>query len=142
MVCVSPPSRAALSALALAVNGCGVLSGLGPSACDRSEESNPPVRYTEGTVQDGIYTSSAPDGELLYFPGGMRYAIVHKLGKLPTFFHFYLSFDRYGTRDGTLAEAAGNQAEIVEVNEEELVVVNGTCSDDWLLVVAGAGQEK
>src|SRR5262245_8717254 len=85
-------------------------SSLTPEICDRSEGGNPPVVYTDGAVEDGIYMSSPWDGELLYFPGGMRYEIRHKLGQVPRFWQFYLSFDKEGTGNGVVALAAGNQA--------------------------------
>jgi hypothetical protein len=116
-----------------------------PSTCDRSEEGNPEVRYTEGTVEDGVYMSSPWNGELLYFPGGMRYAIEHKLGDPPRWIEAYLSFERFepdGGPDGgrrTLASAAGNQAVLLDVNATTLTLANDSCVDYWLLVTAGAG---
>lgn len=129
---------ASLVALGLAASalGCDRL-GIGPQICDRSEQGNPVVRYTQGEVVDGVYTSSAWDGELLYFPGGMRYEIEHKLGQVPRFWQFYLSFDQEGVNTGVIAQAAGNQAELRGINETSLEVVNGSCVDYWLLVVAG-----
>lgn len=129
----------ALFALALAPGLAACLNDIGTAFCDRSIEGNPPVLYTEGTASEGIYSSSEPDGELLYFPGGMHYALEHKLGERPDYYHFYLSFSRYGTSDDTIAESAGNQAELVHVDEARLVVRNGTCSTFWLLAVAGVG---
>ena len=73
-------SLLALLALAPISAGCGVASAIGPTTCDRSEQANPPVFYSEGTAKNGVYMSSAWDGELLYFPGGMWYNIEHKLG--------------------------------------------------------------
>ncbi len=50
----------------------------------------------------------------------------------------YLSFERYGTKSGgTLAQAAGNQAEVTCVDDRHLIIVNGSCSEYWLRVVAG-----
>ena len=129
----------ALVALALSPGLAGCLNDIGTAFCDRSIEGNPPVLYTEGTASEGIYRSSEPDGELLYFPGGMHYALEHKLGERPDYYHFYLSFSRYGTSDDTLAASAGNQAEIVHVDETRIVVRNGSCADYWLLAVAGLG---
>ena len=42
--------------------------------------------------------TSAWDGDLLYFPGGMHYDLRHDLGEVPRTFEAYLSFDRHGTR--------------------------------------------
>jgi hypothetical protein len=85
--------------------------------------------------------SSPWDGELLYFPGGMRYDIQHELDVEPRWWQLYLSFDRYGAKTGTLAHAAGNQAEVRDVDNKSLLVVNGSCVEYWLLVVAGVGEE-
>ncbi|WP_437590102.1 hypothetical protein [Sorangium sp. So ce1000] len=113
-------------------------AGCAPNRCDRSEESNPPIEFTEATPQGGIYETSAPDGELLYFPGGMRYALKHHLGARPRWWQVYLSFERDGTKSGgTLAQAAGNQAEVICVDDQHLIIVNGSCSEYWLRVVAG-----
>lgn len=130
---------AVLASAALA--GCGPDDyNPGPETCDRSEEHNPPVRYTEGTVEDGVYMTSDWDGELLFFPGGMHYELVHYLGERPRFFQAYLSFDRHGVAtDGTIALAQGNQVELVRMSDETMVVRNNECVDYWLLVVASAG---
>jgi hypothetical protein len=125
--------------IGLGVSSCDILTSIGPQSCDRSADSNEPVLYKQGTVDDhGIYESSPADGELLYFPGGMRYRIEHGLGQAPIWWELYLSFSRYGISDGgTLAPAAGNQAEIVHIDSATMVVVNGSCSTYWLRVVAG-----
>ncbi|MGK4008137.1 hypothetical protein WMF31_36305 [Sorangium sp. So ce1036] len=141
-----------------AVCAMGVLAalaaGCASSRCDRSAEANPLTLYTEGTSVGGEYMSSAWDGDddgdgevgpeegLLYFPGGMRYDIRHGLGRVPRSWQIYLSFERDGTRSGTLAHAAGNQAEVPCIDEESLIVVNGSCSEYWLLVVASAGDDS
>jgi hypothetical protein len=135
-------------ALAAASAGCGVFAEVGPSTCSRSAENNPETLYTQGTVEGGVYMSSPwsgaranDDDDLLYFPGGMRYDIRHQLGVSPRWWQLYLSFDREGTTTGTLALAAGNQAEVRDVTDERLLVVNGSCVEYWLLVVAGADGE-
>jgi hypothetical protein len=132
---------AALGACAAALGGCGPADyNPGPETCDRSEALNPPVYFTGGTTQDGIYMTSAWDGELLWFPGGMHYELEHRLGKVPRFFEAYLSFDRFGTKNGgTIGIASGNQVELVRANEITMVVRNAECVDYWLLVVAGTG---
>jgi len=118
--------------------GCEQVANIGPDICDRSEAGNPPVVYRQGTVEGGLYMSSAWTGPLLYFPGGMRYSIEHKLGQVPRFWQFYLSFDQAGTETGVISPAAGNQAELRDINDQMLEVVNGSCAEYWLLVVAGA----
>jgi hypothetical protein len=132
---------AAAVVASIAAVGCESFNQIGPTACDRSEEGNPAVLYTEGTVSGTdtlIYKTSEFDGELLWFPGGMRYELEHKLGTVPEFWDAYLSFEQYGTLESTIAPAAGNQTELVEMNETSLIVANKTCADFWLVVIAGA----
>lgn len=128
-------------ALAVPLVGCDTVSQIGPTSCDRSAEMNIPILYTEGTVEGGIYMTSDWDGELLDFPGGRRYQIEHQLGARPRFYQAYLSFNQTGILDrmGTLAPAAGNQVEVDEVTDTSIIVINGSCVDYWLLMVAGAG---
>ncbi len=128
-------------ACSMMLSGCNVINSIGPF-CDRSLESNPPVRYTEGTTSNGVYMSSPWAGELLWFPAGMRYELPHGLGQVPTSVDVWLSFAQCGTKTSTVARAAGNQAEVREIGPDKLVVVNGSCSDYWLLVVAGTGEAE
>ena len=114
------PPRAAIVvvALAIVVLGCDRVP---PAVCDRSAEGNPVVRYTEGTVDNNVYMSSPWDGELLYFSGGMRYELEHKLGETPRWIASYLSFSREGTKDGgALAQAARNAGSRVGVRNMSL----------------------
>jgi hypothetical protein len=133
-------------ALAAACAGCETLV---PTACDRTEEGNPPVRYTGGRAAGGVYNSAEdPDGgsspwgeELLHFPGGMHYELEHHLGATPRWIQAYLSFNRYGTSEdgGSLAPAAGNQVVIQGADDMVIRVANDSCVDYWLLVTAGTG---
>jgi hypothetical protein len=113
--------------------GCG---DAGPTTCARPETPEP-TPYQEGSVDDGgiVYTSSTPEGELLYFPGGAHYQIFHNLAAMPTSYDFYLSFERFGVQQASLAQAAGNQVEVKAIDEESITVVNGTCADFYLLGV-------
>jgi hypothetical protein len=128
----------ASTALAAAVFSSGCTKEL---TCDRSAEGNPAIRYTEGEAVDGVYMSSPWDGELLNFPAGTHYALEHKLGVAPRWITSYLSFDRDGTKASSLAQSAGNQVVIVDVNDTTLTVANDSCADYWLLVTAGAGDQ-
>lgn len=127
-----------LAGIVCAASGCNTINSIGPS-CDRSAKTNVPVTYTEGTIENGVYMSSPWAGELLWFPSGQRYEIVHGLGEVPRFVQVWLSFDRCGTKSSTVALAAGNQAEMRSVDNDKLVLVNGSCVDYWLLVIAGTG---
>ena len=129
------PRLAVAGALGLGAAGCETFT---PSTCDRSPEGNPLVRYTDGTVADGVYTTSGWDGELLYFPGGMRYSLVHKLPARPRWVTSYLSFDEHGTIDGgVLAQATGNQVVIQGVDDDAVRIANDSCVDYWIMVTAG-----
>jgi hypothetical protein len=127
---------AALSTIALGVSSC--LTDIGPATCDRSAEGNPPILYTDGKVEGGVYMTSPWTGPLLYWPGGMRYKLPHGLGGVPGWWQAWLAFDEHGTTSATLAPAAGDQVQLVSEDAESLVVANGTCSEYWLLITAGA----
>jgi hypothetical protein len=138
-----------LAAAALAAGSAGCET-FGPHSCDTSLEANPAVYYTGGSVQDGVYFSSqepagagttSPWGwELLWFPGGARYSLAHGLGATPRWILSYLSFDMYGTADGgTIAQSAGNEVEILSVDDQTIQVQNTNCADYYLLVAAGVG---
>jgi hypothetical protein len=122
----------------LLASGCSVINSIGPN-CDRSATTNTPINYTEGRTENGVYMSSPWAGELLWFPGGTRYEMHHGLGETPHFVELWLSFDQCGTKRSTVASASGNQAEVRVVDQDKLEIVNGSCSDYWLLVVAGTG---
>jgi hypothetical protein len=90
-------------------------------------------------------SSAAPDGgtpwegELLLWKGGTHYQLLHHLGSVPAWWHAYLSFDRFGTRDGgQIAEVAGNQVVLLGLDATSITVANDSCVDYWLMVVAGA----
>lgn len=125
---------------ALSAMGCSVINSIGPN-CDRSATNNENVVYTEGKTENGVYMSSPWAGELLWFPGGMRYEIPLEFEATPQLVETWLSFDQCGTKESTVALASGNQAEIREVSKDKLVIVNGSCSDYWLLVIVGTTAE-
>ena len=137
-----PLALVTLALLALAgATGCNEIATFGPNICDRSEAANPLTRFEGGEAVDGVYMSSPWQGELLFFPGGMRYELSHRLGAEPRLVQPYVSFERGGSDAGptpTLSLAVGNQAELVRIDDEVIVVRNNSCSDYWLLVVASA----
>jgi hypothetical protein len=133
--------RGALTLALVFATGALGCNPLNPATCDREPEDNPPVRYTEGTAEDGVYMSSPWEGELLWFPGGMQYRLEHKLGAEPQWINTYLSFAINGTESGRLAESAGNQVVIRQVDDVTVLVGNDTCVEYWLLVTAGVGAE-
>ncbi len=133
--------RARLSLLvALALAGSTGCETFGPNQCDDSLAANQPVNYAGGTTEDGVYTSSAWTGPLLSFPGGQRYTLLHGLGTTPKLWAVYLSFDIAGTTNGSgLAQAAGNQAEVVGIDDKTIEIVNDSCSAYYVVVVASDG---
>ena len=122
---------AGVALLAATLCGCGDAE---PGACARPETPEP-TEYRGGSVEGGVYRSAEWNGELLYYPGGAHYKIFHNLGAIPSQASFYLSFERYGLAEGSVAEAAGNQVEIKAIDEESITVVNGTCAEFYLLGV-------
>jgi hypothetical protein len=146
-----------LAALLVILTGVGSAGceTFGKQPCDTSAQGNPTVTYTGGTTADGVYMSSSWSGPLLYWPGGQHYALVHGLGVTPSWIQAYVSFDEGGvggtdggldggadagvSGGGTLAPAAGNDAEIGGVDGTSIQIANDTCASYWLLVVAGTG---
>ncbi len=125
-----------VSSAAIVASGCDVITSVGPKSCDRSSKTNPPSTYSDGTAEGGIYASSPWDRDLLYFPGGMQIRLEHKLGAVPRSWQAYLAFDETGIKGGPLATAAGNQVELVSIDDQAITVRNGSCADYWLLVTA------
>lgn len=133
-----PSAALALALLALAP-ACDVVTSVGPQSCDFEPEENPPVTYRGGTVEGGVYMSSPWDADLIWFPGGMQVRIEHGLGRVPRAWTAYLSFQPEGTRGkGRLAEAAGNQVELMSVDDVALTIRNASCADYYVLVTAQA----
>lgn len=139
-----------LGALAGPLVGCGNPLGIG-QVCDRSIRGNPPKLYTEGTVVHGVYQTSDWGGEWLEFSGGTHYALQHKLGVTPPWVMPYFSFSSHGVGDGVedggqtdgglASPAAGDGVGIIDVDDETITVVNASCTDYFLRVVAMVGPE-
>jgi hypothetical protein len=127
-----------LIALGALVGGCSA------AACDTSDDGNTPERREDGRTVNGIYESSSVHGQLLEFPGGKRYDLVHNLGFEPLVVQMYWSFIKIGVaRDaqreedaGTLTPASGNSALIQLMNDRIIRVKNDSCVEFFLRVVA------
>ena len=128
-----------LLATALVRSACDAGNGF-PDICDRPATSEP-VDYRGGAVTDGVYRSSEWDGDLLHFPPGAYYRVHHQLGSVPLWIELYLSCERHGLADGSVAPAAGNQVELKQVDADSVTVLGGTCTEYWLLVVAGSAAQ-
>ena len=131
----------ALSAVAGLVCSCDVFTSVGPKGCDMAAGDNPMTPFDGGSTANGVYTSSPWDRRLVYFPGGMQISFAHGLGVMPTAIQLYVAFSEDGiaTPPG-VAQAAGNQAVLIQpTNEQFITVTNQTCTDYWLIVTAEAG---
>lgn len=133
----------ALTFAALAGSASPALTGC--SGCDTSGQS--PVRYEDGQVSaDGrIYETTPIDAELLHFPPGRIYDLVHGLGEAPLSVHGYVSLGSRLTPDGdpydperpnNVTETAGNQLVIERWDDQIVRVRNDTCAEWWVRVVA------
>lgn len=134
--------------------GCSTLNDIGPEICRRPIDDEP-ICFSGGDTVDGVYMTSGWDGPLLYFPGGEFYQLRHGLGAIPQVVIPYVAFNGEGItteagqggdaegeeRPGALAPATGNQAEIKRVTDEYVEVMNGSCVDYWLRVVAYGAEE-
>lgn len=143
------PRGAALASIAALATLVGAAS-FGAAApacsppCDSSDDGNPPDRYTAGIVACDAagcaYETSPWHGELLHFPGGKRYDLVHGLGHEPLDVQVYLSFSPNGVASGEQADSvalsAGNSSVIQLVNDQVIRVKNDTCSEFWVRVTA------
>src|SRR5262245_6344321 len=74
-------------------------------ACDAGDDANTPTLYEGGTAVNGYYFSTSAHEDLLYFPGGKRYDLVHHLGFEPIQVQLYWSFAEAGI--GTFEQMEG-----------------------------------
>jgi hypothetical protein len=123
--CASGVVAAALSAVAC-VSGCG-------ATCDISDEGNPPEVFTGGAVLDDSYASSPSQRNLLHFPGGKQYQLVHHLGFTPLQIDIRFAFD---PNDDRSSPCSGNSCEIRCADDQIIWVKNDTCTEFWIRVVA------
>jgi hypothetical protein len=124
------------------INAAFCLSLLLFAAGCSSENSCPEIEKSE-TVTTGVtdlesltYVSAPWDGPLTDFPGRSSIAFVHGLGVVPDFWATYVSFEQEGTGNSDVTENVGDQGEVTCVDENAIVVRNGTCSNFFVRVVA------
>ena len=130
---------------------CFVLVGsLAPSGCTPTCDLDTIAeRFTGGEVTQvgtgSFYESSSWHGELLNYPGGKRFEIVHNLGVEPAVVLAYMSFAATGVpAEGTsgadsITLCPGDTCKIERVSREVIQIHNTTCADFWLRVVAWGG---
>jgi hypothetical protein len=79
------------------------------------------ILLSEDSVEDGIWESSAWDGELFPIEPQTTVRLKHRLGKVPRSIDVYTSFKKKG---GLLSPASGEQISIVEVNKDSIILRN------------------
>lgn len=98
-----------------------------------------------------VYQTGEPQGEMLYFPEGRRYDLVHGLGVTPASVDLYVSFRREltdpneasdKTEPNNVSPSAGNQAVIEVWNDRIIRVRNDTCAEFYLRAVATADPDE
>ena len=119
--------------LAQTLSGCG--------GCDTSGQD--PIEFRGGNINASrtVYETGAFDDDLLHFPPGRVYDLVHGLLREPHTIHTYVSFDRRLQGDANLADSAGNQVVIESATNELIRVRNDTCAEFYLRVAAEADEE-
>jgi hypothetical protein len=83
------------------------------------------ARYTEGTIEGGVYRTSSWESEAwLDFPARIQLSIEHGLGEVPT------SWDAY------VAVGRDEEVELVSIDDQAIVVRNPSCTDLVLVLTA------
>jgi hypothetical protein len=112
----------------------------GCSALDNCPDGKPDITIETGvTVEDARTYASAPlGGPRDAFPAKTTLHFAHQLGFTPETVKSFVSF----VPEGPWSENAGNQGEWRCVDDEELVLHNGTCEDFHVVVTAyGSGTQ-
>jgi hypothetical protein len=109
-------------------------------SCPRESEDTP-KRHTNGTTSADrtFYQTNDWKAPFVDFPAGRRIALVHGLRDVPIELRSYLAFDEHPfpkNGNGFVAESAGNQVLIEDVNDEYVQVRNDTCEHFFLRLVA------
>lgn len=117
-----------IAGLALFASACS-----STSTCSRGED-DVTVEPSPTMVVNGVYCSAPYGGPYQYFPGGRTLHFIHGLGAAPLPPTIWLAFDaeRRAEERNPVAIAAGNLAEVVELNDSEIAIKNDTCSDFYI----------
>lgn len=120
----------ALAPLCALGAGCDVITG----GCGDELRAEPPVTYSDGTVEGGIYQSSTWDKtDWIDFPPGITVRFEHQLGEVPRAWQAYVSTSR---DDKDLVLASGSEVELVDIDSEVVAVTNSTCVELFVMMVA------
>jgi hypothetical protein len=90
-------------------------------------------------LTNAVFFSAPLGGPYQFFPGGRTLHFEHGLGRVPLPPVFWVAFDDEGKgADNPLAMAAGNMAELITLDAEQIAVKNDTCTDlyIWFYAVA------
>jgi hypothetical protein len=116
-------------------------SGCTSQACQ--PDTGVAIRYTGGTTNAAgtQYETSSWDGPWLTFPSRIRYRLPHHLRSRPIDMNIWLSLDDKPFELGedgkrSVTPAAGNQADIVAITDQDIVVHNDTCADLFVRLTA------
>ena len=115
-----------------------VLLAMGCDVDGRCAGTGQSRTVTTGTtdLNSLTYVSAPWDGQLEELGPRSTLTFVHGLGVVPDLVTSYVSFTRDGTSDSEVTENTGNQGEITCVDENVVVVENGTCATFFIRVVA------
>ncbi len=88
----------------------------------------------------GVYETTPADGAFLPFEGGTAWHLHHALGRVPTSVQVFTSFTENPNDPlaGGSAPGAGNEALVLQVTDQDLIVKNDTCSGFYVRVVVTA----
>lgn len=144
LMALSSLSMARLSALVVLSLTCAC------SALDNCPDAQADIVIDRPDAADteALFYQSAPfDGPLDPFPAKTQLIFKHHLGVVPGLPKVYLSFTKEGTRgadDGSVTEAAGNEAPFECMDSNVVVVKNDTCERSFFisLIVYGSPNGK
>ncbi len=133
-----------VQARGLLISVAALFVALSASACvgsDCDREGDKPQRYSGGNTnaEGSFYESSSLEGPLLYFPSGRTYQLEHGLAETPVEYSVLVSFSEYPWEGGGVAESAGNQAVVEDVNDDYIQVRNDTCAEFFMRLTARTG---
>jgi hypothetical protein len=119
------------------------LSGFGLYGCQTScGEHRDPLLWADGIKPSKkVYLTTAIDGNWLHFPSYRSYRLPHNFGTKNISVDTYVAFEENPVKSGTtepsteLATASGSVLLVTEVNTNDIVVENGTCENDYYMLV-------
>lgn len=126
------------------LNAAGLIPLISSWAC--SDLGNCPSAKPDITIETGAtdkdagtYQSAPIWGPRDAFPAMTTVHFMHHLGFVPELMQSFVSFL---PENSNVTENAGNQGEWVCVDDEELILRNGTCQDFYVVVSAhGSGTQ-